>query len=107
MLRAWTAAPSDIPSWGDPATGRPRTEARSGNVIASPANAIDAVGTVVPGLRPVLVKGIQAALTRRSDPPLTKLAPLSPRGKGADDPHPVFRKGVESGPSQKPWSAAR
>jgi len=32
-----------------------------------------------------LVKGIQAALTRRSDPPLTKLAPPSPRGKGADD----------------------
>jgi hypothetical protein len=47
---------------------------------------------VMPGLRPVLVKGIQAALTRRSDPPLTKLAPLSPRGKGADDPHPSFRK---------------
>jgi hypothetical protein len=64
-------------------------------------------GTVMPGLRPVLVKGIQAALTRRSDPPLTKLAPLSPRGKGADDPHPSFRKEVESGPSQKPWSAAR
>jgi len=62
---------------------------------------------LLPGLRPVLVKGIQAALTRRSDPPLTKLAPLSPRGKGADDSHPCFRKRVESGPSQKPRPAAR
>jgi hypothetical protein len=39
-------------------------------------------------------KGIQAALTRRSDPSLTKLAPLSPTGKGADDPHPSLKKEV-------------
>ena len=35
-----------------PAKGRSRTEARSGNVIASPTNAIDLVGTVVPGSAP-------------------------------------------------------
>jgi hypothetical protein len=29
-----------------------------------------------------------------SNPPVTELAPLSTRGKGADDPHPSFRKGV-------------
>jgi hypothetical protein len=43
------------------------------------------------GAPPVLVKGIQAAPTRRSDPPLTKLAPLSPRGRGAGTPAPCFR----------------
>jgi hypothetical protein len=48
---------------------------------------------LVPGLRPVSIKGIQAAAPRRSDPPLTELAPLSPRGRGADDPHPNFEKG--------------
>jgi hypothetical protein len=43
------------------------------------------------GLRPLLAKGIQAALTRRSDPPLTKLAPLSPRGKAAVQPSSLIR----------------
>jgi hypothetical protein len=46
----------------------------------------------MPGRRPVSVKGIQAALTRRSDPPVTEFAPLSPRDKGADDPVPKFQK---------------
>jgi hypothetical protein len=49
---------------------------------------------LMPGLCLVSVKGIQAAALRRSDPPVTELAPLSPRGMGADDPHPSFRKGV-------------
>ena len=36
---------------------------------------------MVTGFRPVLVKGIQVALTRRSDSLLTKLVLLSPRGR--------------------------
>ena len=51
------------------------------------ADVIRVRSSVVPGLRPVSIKGIQAALTRRSDPPLTELAPLSPRGRGAGVPH--------------------
>src|SRR5215472_12147180 len=49
----------------------------------------------MPGLRPVSVKGIQAALRARSDPPLTE-PPLSPRGKGADETHPSFPMRVVS-----------
>ena len=29
---------------------------------------------------------------RRPDPPVTELAPFSPKGKGADDPHPGVKK---------------
>jgi hypothetical protein len=42
---------------------------------------------------PRLGKGHPSSAPRRSDPPLTELAPLSPRGRGADDPHPNFEKG--------------
>jgi hypothetical protein len=59
-----------------------RTEAGSDQV--SLVDVIDAHGLLVPELRTVLVKGNQAALTRRSDPPLTALAPLSPRGRGCE-----------------------
>ena len=44
------------------------------------------------GAPPRLGKGHPSSAARRSDPPLTELAPLSPRGRGADDPHPSFRK---------------
>jgi hypothetical protein len=46
----------------------------------------------VPGLRPVSVKGIPNSAARRPDPPVTELAPFSPKGKGADDPHPKVQK---------------
>jgi hypothetical protein len=57
--------------------------------------ALTLFAVLMPGLRPVSVKGIQAPL-RRSEPPLTELAPLSPRGRGAGLPtpeekmHPTF-----------------
>jgi hypothetical protein len=60
---------------------------------ASPSSSAHCVSRM-PGLRPVLVKGIQAALTRRSDPPSTKLAPLWPRGRGAGMPAPLSMKVV-------------
>jgi hypothetical protein len=40
------------------------------------------------GAPPLSGKGIQAALHARSDPPLTELAPLLPRGRGASLPSP-------------------
>ena len=43
------------------------------------------------GAPPRLGKGHPSSAARRSDPPLTELAPLSPRGRGADDPHPGSR----------------
>ena len=45
---------------------------------------------LMPGLRPVSVKGHPSSAPRRSDPPLTELAPLSPRGRGAGLPAPQF-----------------
>ena len=78
------------------ATGRPRTEARSGNVFASPTNAIDACRHCGTGAPPRLGHAHPSSALRRSDPHLTKLAPLSPRGKGADNPHPV---------SERDWKA--
>src|SRR4051812_29689891 len=68
------------------------------------ADAINWSNAVVPGFHPVLVKGIQAALTRRSDPPLTKLALCSPGAGMWVLPHPCLRdaykvrNGVVSGP---------
>ena len=68
------------------------------------------------GAPPRLGKGHPSSAARRSDPPLTELAPLSPRGRGADDPHPSFRKGgvtlecprlVASRPSMTPPPTAR
>lgn len=50
------------------------------------------------GAPPRLGQGHPSSALRRSDPPLTKLAPLSPRGKGADDPHLVSERG---------WKAVR
>ena len=44
------------------------------------------------GAPPRLGRGNPSSAARRSAPPLTKLAPLSPRGRGADDPHPASVK---------------
>jgi hypothetical protein len=52
------------------------------------ADAIQVPALLVPGLRPVSVKCIQAARRARSDALLTELAPLSPRGRGAGLPAP-------------------
>ena len=48
--------------------------------------------SVMAGAPPRLGQGNPSSAPRHSDPPLTKLAPLSPKGKGPDDPHPL-RKG--------------
>ena len=48
------------------------------------------------GAPPRLGKGHPSSAARRSDPPLTELAPLSPRGRGVDDPHPGSRISLTS-----------
>jgi predicted ferric reductase len=67
------------PHHGAAHQGLPRTEAGSGQSHDLRADVIHVPAVLVPGLRPVSVKGIQAALRARSDPPLTELAPFSPR----------------------------
>ena len=98
MLSAWTTALSDIPPWGDSVTSS--TPDRSTIRQSLPTEAANWSNAVVPGISPVLIKSIQAAPMRRSDPLLTRLTPLLPRGKGAGDPHPFLRKRAETGPSQ-------
>jgi hypothetical protein len=56
------------------------------------------LGTDAAGAPPRLGKGHPSSAPRRSDPPLTELAPLSPKGKGAGVPPTSKIKAVEVPP---------
>jgi hypothetical protein len=87
VLSAWTAGPSD-PIMGQPIQGltpdrsRIRPKSRPARRCHPCSRGLSA------GAPPRLGKGHPSSAAHRSDPPLTELAPLSPRGRGAGLPAP-------------------
>ena len=75
------------PSWSSPSSGRSRTEAGSGSKSLSSADGLQVPALTVPGLRPVSIKGIQAAL-RALGPSFDRVRPTLAEARGAGLPAP-------------------
>jgi hypothetical protein len=81
VLSAWTAGPSD-PIMGQPIQGAdPGQKAGAGQSHDLRAGAIQVPALLVPGLRPVSVKGIQAA-RRAARTSLDRARPALAEGQG-------------------------
>ena len=82
------------PSWGSPIRGLTPDRSRIRPKSRPACRRHPSTRAVGAGAPPRLGKGHPSSAARRSDPPLTELAPLSPRGRGADDPHPASERSV-------------
>jgi hypothetical protein len=88
VMSAWRAGPSD-PIMGQPIQGLTPDRSRIRPKSRPACRRHPSTRAVGAGAPPRLGKGHPSSAPRRSDPPLTELAPLSPRGRGAACPHPA------------------
>jgi hypothetical protein len=87
VLSAWTTGPSD-PIMGQPIQeGDPGQKHDPAKVTTDAPTSSTFPALSVPGLRPVSVKGIQAAL-RALGPSLDRARPALAEGQGCGLPHP-------------------